>query len=52
MPIVVGEFGGRCVGADEAFQKRLVKYLSSQSIGAFYWSVRPARIRVFSLAST
>ena len=41
MPVVVGEFGGRCVGADEAFQKRLVQFLSSQSIGAFYWSLNP-----------
>ena len=41
MPVVVGEFGGRCVGADEAFQKRLVQFLNSQSIGAFYWSLNP-----------
>lgn len=41
MPVVVGEFGGRCVGADEAFQTRLVQFLTSQSIGAFYWSLNP-----------
>lgn len=35
MPVVVGEFGGRCTGPDEAFQARLVKFLSSQRIGAF-----------------
>ena len=41
MPIVVGEFGGRCIGKDATFQKRLVQFLSSQRIGAFYWSLNP-----------
>ena len=35
MPVVVGEFGGRCTGDDEVFQRRLVQFLTERSIGGF-----------------
>lgn len=41
-PIAVGEFGGRYVGQDKAWQDALVQYLLSKNIEHFfYWSLNP-----------
>ena len=42
MAVVVGEWGGKLVGKDHAWQRAFVDYLSSSSIvGSFYWCLNP-----------
>jgi len=42
-PVIVGEFGGRSVGADRegTWQRRLVAYLKERGFSYFYWSLNP-----------
>ena len=40
-PVLVGEFGGRYLGADKTLQDELVRYLEERQIGSFYWSLNP-----------
>jgi endoglucanase len=42
-PVLLGEFGGRSVGADQegVWQHTLIKYLKQRGIGYTYWSWNP-----------
>lgn len=42
-PVLVGEFGGRSVGADREgiWQRRLVAYLREHGFSYFYWTLNP-----------
>lgn len=40
--VVVGEFGGRNVGADETWHETITGYIRSKGFGSFYWCVNPS----------
>jgi hypothetical protein len=39
--VVVGEFGGRNVGADQEWQSEFMKYLLAKRFSFFYWCLNP-----------
>ena len=40
-PIVIGEFGGFYVGADQTWQDWAVSYMKKQETGCFYFALNP-----------
>lgn len=38
---VIGEWGGKFEGKDEAWQRRFFQYISNKGFGFFYWCINP-----------